>query len=276
MIRADTNGISIEDIAAIQGDNLSLSSQEIIPYLESLALDDPALASARDSLVGWDGQMSMDSPEAALFANVLFQLSQATFNDQLPESLWPIGGTRTQDALFHLLQQPDNTWWDDATTLDVIETRDDILLKAFTKGYEASVAAMGDNMDAWKWGDIHTATFANATFGKSGISLIESIFNRGPFAVSGGTGMVNATNWSGDEGDPFAVSSLPSMRQIVDLSDLSATLMIHTTGESGHPGNPHYDDFIDPWRLIQYHPALWDRPAIENDSKGHLTLVPPG
>jgi penicillin amidase len=66
------------------------------------------------------------------------------------------------------------------------------------------------------------------------------------------------------------------MRQIVDLSDLSATLMIHTTGESGHPGNAHYDDFIDPWRFIQYHPALWDRPSIESDAESHLTLAPPG
>jgi penicillin amidase len=272
MIRDDPDGLSSEDMQAIQGDNLNLSALEVIPYLESLSLADPALGAAQDRLLAWDGQMHMDSPEAALYGFFWVSLVQETFNDQLPESLWPGAGDRTQDAVYRLLQEPGNPWWDDVRTPNSIETRDDILARALETGYAAGVERLGETVDAWRWGDVHTATFANQTFGESGISIIEAIFNRGPVAASGGSGQVNNTAWDID--DPFNVTSVPSMRQIIDLGDLSNSLMLHTTGQSGHPGHRHYDDFIDPWRLIQSHPTLWDRAAVETNSREHLTLMP--
>src|SRR5574341_1093451 len=194
MIEADTNGISIEDMAAIQGDNLSLGALEVIPYLEDLDFDDDSVSAARDRLMAWDGQMHMDSPEAALWGYFWVALLDETFHDQLPESLWPSGGSRTQDAMYHLLRDEDNVWWDDITTQGVTETRDDILTRAFAQAYQDGEDALGDNMDDWRWGAIHTALFDNQTFGQSGISLIESIFNRGPVAASGGSSIVNATS----------------------------------------------------------------------------------
>lgn len=111
----------------------------------------------------------------------------------------------------------------------------------------------------------------------SGVGPIESLFNRGPFATAGGTGIVNATgaNLARDDADPtvnpYAVATGPSMRMIVDLSNLSQSLTIHTTGQSGHAFAAHYIDFADDWRLIRYHPMLWDRAAIEADAEAHLT-----
>jgi penicillin G amidase len=272
MILTDTDGISIEDIQAMQGDNLSLSALEVLPYLEDIRIEEPAQNAARDRLLNWDAQMHMDSPDAALYALFWMELVHKTFNDQLPQDLWPGGGAPSQDALYWLLQEEDNPWWDDITTPDTVETRDDILARAWSQGYSAGVETFGSNLDEWRWGALHTATFENATLGRSGIDLIESIFNRGPVAASGGSGMVNATNWSGT--NPFDVSSVPSMRQIIDMGDLSNSLMVHTTGQSGHPGHKHYDDFIDPWRLIQFHSTLWLREAVEANAREHLTLKP--
>jgi penicillin amidase len=50
--------------------------------------------------------------------------------------------------------------------------------------------------------------------------------------------------------------------------------MIHTTGQSGHAGHKHYDDFIDPWRFIEYHSTLWLRESVEASARDHLTLQP--
>ena len=272
LLNMDTDGVSIEDIQAIQGDVLNLSALEITPYLENLSLDDPALSAARDRLTGWNGQMDMESPEAALYGFFWISLVRETFNDQLPEPVWPDGGDRTQAAIYRLLQEPDNPWWDDIRTPDKRENRDDILRRAMETGYAMGVERLGDDLDRWQWGEVHTALFANQTFGQSGISLIEGIFNRGPVAVSGGSGQVNNTAW--DISEPFNVVSVPSMRQIIDMGDLSRSLMMHTTGQSGHPGHQHYDDFIDPWRLIQYHPTLWLRTEVEANAREHLTLVP--
>jgi penicillin amidase len=271
MLEADTDGISIEDIQAIQGDNLDGFAPELIPYLEDIPLDSPELEAARDCLLAWDGQMHMDSPEAALYGYFWVALIESTFQDELPGYLSPDDGSSTRTIFHNLLQDPGNPWWDDITTGET-ETRDDILARALEEGYAAGVAALGDNLDDWRWGEVHTALFANQTFGQSGIGLIEGIFNRGPVAVGGGSGSVDATGWG--LADPFRVTDLPSMRQIIDLGDLSSSLMMHTTGQSGHPGHCHYDDFIDSWRLIDYHPTLWLRADVEATSRGHLTLMP--
>jgi len=64
------------------------------------------------------------------------------------------------------------------------------------------------------------------------------------------------------------------MRMIVDLSDLSNSLTIHTTGQSGHAYHPHYIDMADLWRTIQYHPMLWDLEKIEQEAESLLLLTP--
>ncbi|NUM49418.1 MAG: penicillin acylase family protein, partial [Anaerolineales bacterium] len=105
--------------------------------------------------------------------------------------------------------------------------------------------------------------------------LINSLFNRGPYPSSGGSSIVNATGWSAArEENTYNVRNVPSMRMIVDLSNLQNSLTIHLTGQSGHPASPHYADMTDLWRMIQYHPMLWDRQAVEADAEGHLVLTP--
>lgn len=106
----------------------------------------------------------------------------------------------------------------------------------------------------------------------SGIGAIESMVNRGPFAVSGSTGTLNNTYWIMPAG--FAVDTLPSMRMIVDLGDLARSISMHTTGESGHPYSHHYDDMIDHWRNIEYHPMLWTREQVETATVNRLILHP--
>lgn len=272
MLEAQRGSISADIVAEIQGDNLNGSALEILPYLKDLSFEDPTVSQQRDWLLAWDAQMDMDSGEAALYAHFWVRLVDGLFNDELPSTLYTGGGSRQQDALYHLLGDPRNAWWDDVDTPDVTEMRDDILRSAFEKGYADAIEMLGDNPANWRWGDVHTADFRNGTLGESGIGLIEGIFNRGPVAASGGNGQVNATSWSVKE--PFAVSSVPSMRQIIDLGDLSNSLMMHTTGQSGHPYHRHYADFIDPWRLIEYHPTNWTLADVQASSRGVLRLEP--
>jgi penicillin G amidase len=137
--------------------------------------------------------------------------------------------------------------------------------------------ALGKNTSRWAWGDLHTVTFHNQTLGVSGIGPIEAIFNRGPFKTSGGSSIVNATSWNAAETDPgkaYQVLWLPSERMIVDMSDLSQSLSTNTTGESGHTFNRNYDDQIDMWRTIGYHPMLWLQKSIVDSAEGHLVLSP--
>ncbi len=238
-------GYQVPGSQPIQRERLARERQE----REELA----AMEAARQRLLAWDAMTSRQSPEAALYGFFWLKLVEETLRDQYPEKRWPPGSSgRVQNALHYLLQDERNPWWDDLRTPEVKETRDQILIRSFRKGYRAAVKKLGRDMDRWRWGKVHTAEFRNQNLGKSGIAPIERIFNRGPFEVK----------------------EIASQRQIIDLGDLGASLMIHTTGQSGHPTHRHYDDFIEPWRDIQYHPTLWERAQVQAAAGQRLLLVP--
>ena len=272
MIQNDTDGISLEDMMAIQTDNLSLSALEIIPYLAELSFSDSETAAARDRLLNWDGQMVMDSPEAVLFNIFFAHLINEGINDQLPEDRRMGVNTYVSDIIYTELQNPEGAWWDHAGT-QAVESRDQILVKAFEQAYADGVSRFGDDIDAWRWGDLHTITFRNATLGESGIGFIENIFNRGPFSTNGGESVVQKTCLSGTN-DNYEVRCIPALRQVIDLGNLGNSQMVHSVGQSGHPMDGHYDDFIDLWRFLDYHPSNWNRSDAEAGNADILILEP--
>jgi penicillin amidase len=264
--------IDIAYIQKMQGDGKDLNAEILTPELLALPLEDARLANARALLEGWDYQNTMDSAPAALFNAFWRHLLAVTFQDEIQnEAFWPAGGSRYFTVVQNLLAEPGAAWWDNLTTAEV-ETKETIFLQALTQAVDELEKMQGKDPARWRWGDLHTATFRNATLGESGIGPIEALFNRGPFPTSGGDSIVNATGWNTLE--PYEVDWLPSMRMIVDLSDLSNSLSIHTTGQSGHAYHPHYIDMADLWRTIQYHPMLWERAQVEANQEGLLKLTP--
>jgi len=271
MIENAPGPITVEYIQQMHGDNKNLNAVDLVPVLLQVPLDNIELENARALLRDWDYQDQMDSAPAALFNVFWKQLLALTFHDDLPEDFWPGGGGRWFDVMRDLAQQPDNPWWDDKATPEV-ENRDQIFGRAFAAAVGELESIQGKDPEKWNWGDLHTITFRNPSLGESGVAPIEAIFNRGPFRTSGGDEIVNATGW--DAAESYEVDSMPSERMIVDLQNFSNSLSIITTGQSGHAYHPHYIDMADPWRMIEYHPMLWDRGQIEADAEGHLRLEP--
>jgi len=276
--------ISMEYIQQMHGDAMNLGAQEVMPYLLA-ALDTfhagkPGMAQAADALRHWDFQMRLDSRAAAIYMSFFNALLEDTFHDDLPEDYWPNGGGDNWLTLRQILAEPNSSWWDNNGTPSV-ETRDDILRQAFTEGYAALEERLGSGSETWKWGALHTATFANQTLGgPASPAPIRALFNRGPFSTPGGYSIVNNTGWNlarddrETPGDPYAVGTLPSMRMIVDLGNLSNSLITHTAGQSGHAFHPHYIDLADDWRLVRYHPMLWNAADVQKQAQAHLTLAP--
>jgi penicillin amidase len=272
MITANAGPINLEDLISIQTDTGSLSALEVIPYLQGLTIDDPEVAAARDKLLRWGGQMHKDSPEAALYNLFWVRLIANTYNDELLPDYHPDGKDGTADSMYRLLQDPESAWWDDARTADVVETRDAVLLRSLSEALAGGRERLGENLDDWRWGDLHLITFRNDTLGNSGIGFIENIFNRGPYPTSGSESVPQKTCWDANNG--FEVTCIPALRQIIDLSDLGNSLMIHSVGQSGHPMSDQYDNFIELWRNFEYHPSNWSREAAESGRHQLLTLQP--
>lgn len=263
--------LDVEDLARIQADNYDGSAAFLVPVMMELDLQDTHLEDIRELWKGWDYQMEADSPAAALYGAFWRHLLSATFHDDLPEDYWPKGGGRWFEVIRRLVAEADSPWWDDRTTPQK-ETRDDILRRAFADAVAELEERLGKNPETWAWGDLHGLLLTHPTLGKSGVAPIELLFNRGPYPTGGGAAIVNATGWKANEG--YRVASLPSMRMLVDLADLSRSLAIHTTGQSGHAFHPHYVDMTDLWRTYQYHPMLWTQEQVLANLEGHLRLEP--
>jgi penicillin G amidase len=264
--------LSVDDMALIQFDAYNLNAEALRPdVLQAINTDTAVEREARAILAEWNLQNRADSSGAAIWAAIWRSMLALTFQDELPESLWPAGGSRWFVVMDALMETPTDPFWDDRTT-SMIENRDDILARAFENAVAELSDRLGDRPTTWKWGDLHEADFRNPTLGESGIGLIEDRFNRGGFPTSGGESIVNATGWSPVDG--YKVDWLPSMRMIVDLANLENSRAIHTTGQSGQISSKHYIDMAAVWAAGGNFPMRWDRGTIEKSSEGTLRLVP--
>ena len=272
LIETAPGKIDIAYMQAMQGDSFDANGPVFVPLLTGMEYkaETSNEAIAMDMLAKWDFQGRADSGGAAVFNAFWRSFLKNTFNDQLPERYWPDGGSRWNEVMRSLDES--SPWWDDVSTADVVETREDMVKKSFEQGIEELEDLLGNDPSTWTWGELHAATFRNGTLGESGVGLIESLFNRGPYPTGGGDSIVNATGWSVNDG--YETNWLPSMRMIVDLGNLNNSLTVHTTGQSGHAYHPHYDDMARLWAHLEYYPMLWEEQAMLNSSEGRLVLQP--
>ncbi|MPZ25227.1 MAG: penicillin acylase family protein [Micromonosporaceae bacterium] len=277
-----TGPVTVDDMRRIQFDSRNGLAPTLVPALLTAADPAPSRdeAAALDLLRRWDFQQPADgdpgtpqadsSAAAAYFNAVWRQLLALTF-DELPDDQQPIGGGRWFQVVTGLLDEPAAPWWD-RTGTPPPETRDDVLARALAEGYKELAAAQGDHPRDWRWGRMHTLTLRDATFGSSGIGPVEALFNRGPVQTAGGPAIVNANAWNAAEG--YEVTATPSMRMVIDMSDLDGAGWVQMTGNSGHPYHPNYLDQLEPWRTGELLPWRWHRPTIEAEATDTLALRP--
>ncbi|MEV0587432.1 penicillin acylase family protein [Nonomuraea sp. NPDC050310] len=255
--------ISPETMGALQNDTRNEFASTLIPHLTEVELAGPAVQ-AREQLKDWDGTQSLDSKPAAYFNAVWRHLLRLAFDDDLPEAARPTGGDRWYEVVRALLERPDDAFWDDTTT-SYTEKKADILRQAMVDAHEE----IGPDAT---WGDLHTLTLTNQSLGTSGIAPIEAIFNRGPFGAPGGKDAVNANGWNVQQG--YEVTSVASMRMVVDLADLDNSRWINLTGNSGHAYHPNYWDQAPLWARGETLPMLASPDKVRAAATHTLRLVP--
>jgi penicillin amidase len=276
MIKDRKGALTVDDVQKMQFDNKNTFAPTLVPLL--LQAPRPPLSQVeRDAdalLKGWTSYtQTADKSAAAAYYNAIWRhLLLDTFDEfSDDDAVAPGGDDRWFEVMRPLLQNPDDPWWDLKSTPEK-EKRDDILAKAMSDAVKELSDLQGETATDWNWGDLHTLTPTHATFGKSGIGPIEWLFNHSAVPTSGGKDLVNATGWDASVG--YEVDAVPSMRMIVDLSNLNESRWIQLTGNSGHAFHPNYDDQLELWRTGQLLTFRFDRATIEKENRHVLTLKP--
>ena len=117
---------------AIQVDTRNGMAAQLVPLLLKVKVD-AFTRQAQDLLRHWDFRQPDDSAPAAYFNAVWATLLRLTFDDELPEGSRPDGGDRWFQVVRTLLADPHDPWWDDRTTADVVETRDEVIRQALVQ-----------------------------------------------------------------------------------------------------------------------------------------------
>ncbi|MFE6971116.1 penicillin acylase family protein [Isoptericola sp. NPDC057653] len=263
-----------EDMNRIQNDDWSAFAEALVPALLDIDLDDSYVAAGQELLADWDYRMDADSPAAAYFAAVWRNLLQEAFWDDLPTSMRPDGGSQWLVVVKSMLDRSDDTFWDDRTTANVVESRDEILTRALISARRDLTVELSKEPSDWDWGTLHTLRLEHPVLGGAGVpSLVRDLVNPDPVKMPGGSSIVNATGWDAGTGS-FAVTTGPSMRMVVDMADLDASTWVTVTGTSGHPASSHYDDQLDAWAAGKTFDWPFSREAVEESAKTRATLVP--
>jgi penicillin amidase len=268
----DHGKVDLGELEQIQLDTRNPMAPVLVPYLMKVLLPSEYYSAGQRVLADWDFRDDADSPGAAYFNAVWRNLLRLTFHDQLRQSLWPAGGDRWFEIMTRLLRDPASAWWDDADTDTIVENRDQILAEAMRAARDDLTRRVAREPQDWRWGRLHHLRLDNPTLGRSGIGLVRALFDRGPYPVSGGSSVVDATAWDAAEG--YDAVSVPSMRMVVSLADLDSSRWINLTGASGHAFDPHYTDQTELWLRGEYLPWPFSDDAVRNATRHTLRLVP--
>ena len=263
--------LSLYDMRAMHADVRSLQAIETLPHMLEIQSDDPRQQTALEILRGWDGFMNGDSTAAAIYQAWYQQLTEQIFADELGEELWTdYRGYQSfiSITLIDIFEDDHQTWCDNIQTPQT-EDCTMMLEQAFEVGLDNMAQAQGtDTIEAWRWDTVHHAKFPHDPF--DDVALLRPMFSR---SVPNGGDAFTVNPAPPDTDELYDQYHIPSYRHIVDLSDLNASLFMHSVGQSGHIFSTNYDDLVERWQRVEYLSM-----SIEIDSASpenqRLTLTP--
>ena len=266
---------TVEDLRSMQSDTVWTSAVRGLPAILAAYEGQPApegnLGVALELLRAWDGDMTAESPAAAIFAVYYERLFHEVFRDELGQELTDAfrDVMNLNASMLWSVTEEGRTDWFDRTDTPQRETEADIVRDALAKAVADLEERLGPDPAEWRWGDLHTLEFVHP-LGR--LAALAPYFNIGPFPVPGHSNTVNKMQFKPED---WKVYHGPSMRQITDFSDLDNSLGVLPTGQSGVRASSHYDDLAPLWLNGEYHPLLMERARIEEVAEATLTLFPP-
>ena len=110
-----------------------------------------------------------------------------------------------------------------------------LLDRALMEALPPLAARLGADPAAWRWGDVHVASFADPVLPQLGSRIPQPGDDTTIFR-------------GGAAGDALNAVHGPGYRGVYDLADLDRSLFTAAPGQSGNPLSPHFRDMLERWR----------------------------
>jgi len=231
--------ITPKDMMTLQVENYNVFAEMARPIL----LKNIDLTTLRDDeknyydiLASWDLRNDPDAKGATIFVLLWDNFTKTVWDDEMSRTKLPTVYPVESTLLEGILKDSAYKFLDNINTTSVKETlRDDVTI-AFKKTVVQCKLAESDGRLQW------------AKYKATRINHLARLtpFSRLDLPIGGGTNCLNATKE--DHG--------PSWRMVVQLSHETEAYGVYAGGQSGNPGSPYYDSFVDSWVAGKYY-QLW-------------------
>lgn len=204
----------------------------------------------------WDAVLAPGSAAAAIHeawvVHMLGRVFRARMGD-LYERYVTDG--RAVFALYELVARPDDPWFADGAE-SAGRGRDAVATLALEDAVADLSARMGSDPAKWRWGRVHTVTFAHPL----AIGPLGALLNVGPIERGGDDDSVNDASFNLLR--PYGLDGHASQRMIADLGDLDRSLSVTPIGQSGQPGSKYWADQTPLWAAGGYKVMRFSRGSL--------------
>tara|TARA_R110002124_G_scaffold83383_1_gene218317 strand:+ start:401 stop:2878 length:2478 start_codon:yes stop_codon:yes gene_type:complete len=284
--------LTAETFSTLQNDVYSKHAEKLTPVILDIIKSQNVFNfdNAVSYLENWDYKYTTNATAASIFDVFFLNLTKNTLQDDFGEEVYtnflhheniPV---RTMEAL--MLQTPATidtnafSFFDNINTAE-IETKADIVLKSMQDAILFLSDSLGSQSEDWRWEQLHTLTLRPPLFAQAAAEpdassslklIVKNLLSKGPYKIDG-HGM-SVDNGQYDWNNPFEMVLGPSIRRIVDLSNLSSVKTITPTGQSGSPFSDHFGDQTEMWLNGQYRVFYQDSSLFEKSDLRTMKLVP--
>ncbi len=239
--RLDTmNQITPQDMQGLQTSNYNVFAENARPALMKFIKVDQLSADAKrmvQEMINWNLYNNEHEKGITVFKTIWDSVEQAVWGDELSGSPLPL----TKPEAFVLLDQMNKdtsfSVADDIHTKDKVETLTEQVNAGVERATKELLKLEKENKLEWS---SYKATRVLHLTKMPALSRLN-------LPIGGGANIVNAT--SENHG--------PSWRMVVHMTDEIEAYGLYPGGQSGNPGSPYYDSFIDYWAAGKYYRLLF-------------------
>jgi penicillin G amidase len=252
----------IEGFERMQSDVHSIPGLETARRLARLTPASQREVRAIERLRSWDGSMAPSSVAATIYQAFTLRFAREVVREAI--------GDRDLSARY--LDRADNgfirhvtspwRWqshllalWGQGDEELIGRPWDDLVLDALRGALDDLGDRFGPDPEGWIWGRAHEMEFPHALGGAN--PLLRRLLNR---RLPTGGAQETVSQIAYDPNQPFRAVWAPSWRMVADPGDPDRSRWQMFTGQSGHPGSPHYDDLQTDWLEGRTQPMAGEGP----------------
>ncbi|WP_417453135.1 penicillin acylase family protein [Kiloniella sp.] len=237
--------LSVDDNLAIQMDTLSIAALEMLDILSDTPAADLKSEAIKQKLSRWDGQLTLNATEPAIFYHWIYWLNRAAFGN-LPSDASSFQTPNILRLQRRLIESPDS-WCVYGEKL----VNEDNCVAQMTESLRRVASNYTQLEKDNTWGELHSTTFQHQIFDR--IPILGELLKL-KIATPGGHDTVNRASPSMKSGDLWRFSNVhgPSYRAVYDLDNLDNSRFLIAAGQSGNPLSKFYGNFLLRWRDGNY------------------------